>query len=178
MNDQTACMLFTGDAIAVCRRLNQFIRRKYFQKYTVSDIASISDVEIVEALKSYDKAENPKGETLPEEQRLYRIRVVRTFLLAGVPLNKLHIFKELLEEHAYRLTDRRRMSDIIPFVLKQEKEEIGKEINEKSISISFDGTSWLGEVFVIVVRFVPTESDVPMVLECFDIISSLSVACN
>ena len=34
---------------------------------------------------------------MPEEQRLYRIRVVRTFLLAGVPLNKLHIFKELLD---------------------------------------------------------------------------------
>ena len=50
------------------------------------DKKRISDVEIVEALKSYDKAENPKGETLPEEQRLYRIRVVRTFLLAGVPL--------------------------------------------------------------------------------------------
>ena len=40
VNDQTACVLFTGDAIAVCHRLNQFIRRKYFQKYTVSDIAT------------------------------------------------------------------------------------------------------------------------------------------
>ena len=32
------------------------------------DKKRISDVEIVEALISYDKAENPKGETLPEEQ--------------------------------------------------------------------------------------------------------------
>ena len=30
------------------------------------------DVEIVEAMKVYDAAENPKGETLPEQNRLYR----------------------------------------------------------------------------------------------------------
>ena len=114
-------------------------------------------MEISVALKSFDKEENPKGETLPEEQRLYRIQVVRTFLLAGVPLNKLLIFKDLLEEHAYRLTDRRRMSDLIPFILQQEKEEIEKEINNKSISITFDGTSRVGEVFVLVVRFVSSD---------------------
>ena len=115
------------------------------------------DVEIVEALKSYDATENPVGETLPEQHRLYRIKVMRTFLLAGVPLNKLSIFRELLEENAYRLSDRRHMSDMIPFILQQEKEQIKKEISGKALSIIFDGTSRLGEVFVIVARFVQSD---------------------
>ena len=42
----------------------------------------------------------------PDQQRLYRVKVLRTFLTAGVPLNKLSIFRELLEENGYRLTDR------------------------------------------------------------------------
>ena len=49
------------------------------------------------------------------------------------------------------------MSDLIPFILQQEKEEIEKEINNKSISITFDGTSRVGEVFVLVVRFVSSD---------------------
>ena len=42
------------------------------------------------------------------------------------------------------------MSDLIPFILQQEKEQIKKEISGKTISVVFDGTSRLGEVFVIV----------------------------
>lgn len=52
-------------------------------------------MELVEALKSYDAMENPKGVTLSNEQRIYRIKVVRTFSLAGTPLNKLPAFREL-----------------------------------------------------------------------------------
>ena len=63
------------------------------------------------------------------------------------------LIKDLLEEHGYRLSDRRHMSDLIPFILQQEKENIKKEINNKTISVTFDGTSRLGEVFVLVVRF-------------------------
>ena len=78
-------------------------------------------------MKSYDATESPIGETLPEQHRLYRIKVVRTFLLAGVPLNKLSVFRELLEENAYSLSDRRHMSDLIPFILQQEKEHLRKK---------------------------------------------------
>ena len=46
------------------------------------------DLEIVEALRSNDAMHNPKGETLPDNQRVYRVKVTRTFLSAGVPLIK------------------------------------------------------------------------------------------
>ena len=65
-------------------------------------------MEIVEGFKSCDTAENPKGESLPVQQHLYCINacskyIASSFLLAGVPLNKLPLFIELLEEYAYNL---------------------------------------------------------------------------
>ena len=105
---------------------------------------------IAEALAKYDKQEHPRGETLSQDQRLYRINVVTAFLKAGVPLAKIDHFRDILEEHAYRLSDRRGMSDLIPFIL---SEQIKKEISGKPVSIIFDGTSRLGEALVIVLRF-------------------------
>ena len=45
------------------------------------------------------------------------------------------------------------MSDLIPFILSEEMEQIKKEISGKPVSIIFDGTSRLGEALVIVLRF-------------------------
>lgn len=75
--------------------------------------------DIVDALALVDQQCHPVGETLPTE-RVYRVKVVKIFLRAAVPLNKLDTFHELLEESAFRLTDRRHVSDFIPFVLSQE----------------------------------------------------------
>ena len=113
-----------------------------------------ADLDIAKALQICDDVEHPKGESLPEDQRVYRVKVVRTFLFAGVALNKIPEFRELLEEHAYRLTDRRRMTDLVPFILNQEKEKLKKAIADKPLSVIFDGTSRLGEVFAVVVRFI------------------------
>ena len=75
-------------------------------------------------MKSHDPAESP---TLPEQHFLYCIKVVYTFLLAGVLLNKVSVFRELLEENVYHLSDCQHMSDLIPFILQQEKEWIKKK---------------------------------------------------
>ena len=112
------------------------------------------ELEIVELLRSRDALEHPKGESLPDHQRVYRVKVVRTFLSAGIALNKIPEFRDLLEEHAFRLTDRRRMSDLVPFILDQEKERLKNEIAGKPLSVVFDGTSRLGEVFAVVIRFI------------------------
>ena len=58
----------------------------------------------MDALKVYEQEAHPSGETLPEAHKLYRVKVVSTFLKAGVPLAKLEHFRGLLEEHAYRLS--------------------------------------------------------------------------
>ena len=64
---------------------------------------SQTEKDIAEALKTSDSTLNSKGETLPEEQRVYHVKVVRTFLQSGVSLSKI---SELLEENALHLTDR------------------------------------------------------------------------
>ena len=53
-------------------------------------------------------------------------------------------FHELLEENAFHTSDRRHMSDLIPFVLQEEQAQIKKEINGKCISVIFDGTTYMG----------------------------------
>ena len=53
-----------------------------------------------------------------------------------------------------RLSDRRRMSDLIPFVLKEEQLRIKQEISSEFVSVIFDGTSRLGEALAVVFQFV------------------------
>ena len=69
--------------------------------------------DISEAFKSYEQEIHPSGETLSEVHKLWRVKVVITFMKAGVPLAKVDHFRELLEENAYSLTDRRGICDLI-----------------------------------------------------------------
>ncbi|XP_065892612.1 uncharacterized protein [Dysidea avara] len=112
---------------------------------------------IAEAIQQHNSEVHPRGETLPMEQQVHRVKVVESFLRAAVPLSKLQHFRKLLEETGYRLTDRHHMSDLIPVVLKQEKSRIQGEISEQDVSVIFDGTSRLGEALAMVVRFVTCE---------------------
>ena len=78
-------------------------------------------------------------------------------LQAAVPLAKLDTFREILKENAYRLSDRRHMSDLVPFILSQERADVKREVSGRPLSVIFDGTTRLGEALVIVVRFVDDE---------------------
>ena len=82
------------------------------------------------------------------------MKVVSSFLKAGVPLSKLNLFRDLLEENCYRPASRHPMSDVIPFILSEEKHRIKDEIAGKDVSVILDGTSQLGEALTIVVRIV------------------------
>ena len=62
------------------------------------------------------------------EQRVYRLKVVKTFLREAVPIANVDAFRDLLEENSFRLTDRRHMCDLIPFIITQEKADIKAEI--------------------------------------------------
>ena len=56
--------------------------------------------DILQALKAYDSQVHPVGDGLPYSTRVYRVKVVTTMLKAGVPLSKIDLFRDLLEEHA------------------------------------------------------------------------------
>lgn len=46
------------------------------------------------------------------------------------------------------------MLDLVPFILNEEKARIRKEIEGKFIAVIFDGTSCLGKVLAVVLRFI------------------------
>ena len=62
------------------------------------DRLAIKDKREQDTLNIHDKEVHPVGETLLSDQRVYRVKVVSTFLKDGVPLNNLDVFLDLLEE--------------------------------------------------------------------------------
>ena len=110
--------------------------------------------DIANKLTGYNKDTHMVGESIAESSQVFRVKVVSAFLRAGIPLNKFEMFRELFEETGYRLTDRRNMHDLIPFIHKQEFERIREEISGKDVSVVFDGTTRLGEALAIVIRYV------------------------
>ena len=47
------------------------------------------DQSLLTFLRRKDEEDNPKGETLPEDMRLFRFDLVEAFLSAGIPLSKI-----------------------------------------------------------------------------------------
>ena len=66
----------------------------------------LREKDIASSLKAHDKETHRKGETLPEKQNIYRVRVVMALMKAGIPIGKLDCaeLRALLEENKYRLT--------------------------------------------------------------------------
>ena len=85
---------------------------------------------------------------------MHRVKVLTAFLHAGKPPNKLSCIADILEDNAFSLGGKRTMSDLIPFVLKNEKHCIRSEILGKAVSVIFDGTTRLGEAMCIILRYV------------------------
>lgn len=73
---------------------------------------------------------------------------------AGVPINKVEVFRDVFEEYEYRLVCRRTMTDNVPFIHSQEISLIKNEISQRNIAVIFDETSRLGEELAFVIRFV------------------------
>ena len=68
------------------------------------------------------------------------MKVLKAFLQAGIPLNKIGLFRELLEESgSYRLNERRFLHDLIPSVVKQEEARVKDKIINKHVGVIFNG---------------------------------------
>ena len=62
------------------------------------------DKKYVDMLQKCDQEKHPVGINLSDEVRVFRIKVVRSFLKAGVLLAKIDCFREMLEESVFRLS--------------------------------------------------------------------------
>lgn len=152
-NDKLFCCVCREELAVKKSVIEQHIKsRKHQQgKETLQSKAKREVDNIAKSLKEYDAKHQPSGETLPECTRLYRIRVLEAFLKAGVPLLKIDIFRGLLEEHGYSLSDSSNLRKMIPFILESEIKQIKESIH---ISVIFEGTTHVCEALVVVVRYV------------------------
>lgn len=112
--------------------------------------------DLAQSLRAHDAQTHRKGETLPDEQNVYHVKVIMAFMEAGIPLVKLDCqsLRDLLQDNGYRLTDTRHMFDLVPFVLQEERSRLREEVQGKCVSVIFVGTTQLGEVLAVVVRFI------------------------
>lgn len=113
--------------------------------------------DIATALIAHNQDSHPQGETLPMNQQVYRVKVLRTFLKAGVPMNKMDHFRDILEEAAVRLTDRSHLMNLLPFILDEERNRLKTAISDENVSFIFDGTTRIGEALAIILRHVTSD---------------------
>ena len=119
------------------------------------------DQSLLTFLRRKDEEDNPKGETLPEDMRLFRFDLVEAFLSAGIPLSKIDHLRSFLEKYGHRLTAHGHLSQMIPSIIEKEKETLKTELSlVDGCSVIFNGSTKLGEALVIVVRFVGDEWNV------------------
>ena len=100
----------------------------------------------------YNSNCHPCSETLPSDQQVCCVKVVKTLLRTGVSICKVHIFREFSEETGFQLTDKQYMVDLILFILKEVETNIKQEIKEKHVSVIFDGTTCLGDALAVVLH--------------------------
>ena len=108
--------------------------------------------DLAETLQKYNDDVHLRGETLPQTQQVFRVKVLKSFLRAGIPLNKIGLLRDLLEEGGYHLCDRRFLYDLIPFVVKEEEMQIKDKIYNKHVGVIFDGTTHTCEALAIILR--------------------------
>ena len=119
------------------------------------------DQSLLTFLRRKDEEDNPKGETLPEDMRLFRFDLVEAFLSAGIPLSKIDHLRSFLEKYGHRLTAHGHLSQMIPSIIEKEKETLKTELSlVDGCSVIFDGSTRLGEAPAIIVRFVDDEWNV------------------
>ena len=77
------------------------------------------------------------------------------FLKAGIHLAKADNLRPLLEVGSERLTFSTHLASYISFLLEVEREKLKEELKEMPfISVIFDGSTHLGEMLVVLVRYV------------------------
>lgn len=68
---------------------------------------------------------------LSVQTRVYRVRVVRAFLRAGIQLKNIDSVRDLLKESDFSLSSSQHLRDLIPFIQSEEQKQIQKSYTER-----------------------------------------------
>ena len=108
------------------------------------------DQSLLTFLRRKDEEDNPKGETLPEDMRLFRFDLAEAFLSAGIPLSKIDHLRSFLEKYEHRFTAHGHLSQMIQSIIEKEKEPLKTELSlVDGCSVIFNGSTRLGEALAI-----------------------------
>ena len=91
------------------------------------------DSSLLTFLRRNDENSNTKGETLPDDMRVFRFDLVESFLSAGIPLSKIDHIRSFLEKYGHRLTSHGHLSELIPSVIEKEKTTLKTELSVLSV---------------------------------------------
>jgi phosphodiesterase/alkaline phosphatase D-like protein len=69
--------------------------------------------DVVDSSRKYNEITHLREETLPKDQQIYRVKAFTAVPKAGVALNEIDCFRDLLEDNTFCLSDRRNMHDFI-----------------------------------------------------------------
>eukprot|EP00967_Tisochrysis_lutea_P144069 scaffold268518_cov32-Tisochrysis_lutea.AAC.1 len=95
------------------------------------------------------------GSCMAPETLHFRWFVVEAFLHGGIPLTKVDELRKVFELAGHPLTDSSHLKEFIPKILHREVAQVKEELDGLHFTISFDGTTRLGEAVNLVARFVP-----------------------
>lgn len=95
-----------------------------------------------------------EGANVDTAMLAYRLEVLELFLSTSTPINRIDGFRHLLERDRYRLTAADHMRNYIPDLRARFLSSLCADLSGvRGVSLIFDGTSHLGELFVVNVRF-------------------------
>jgi hypothetical protein len=97
-----------------------------------------------------------RASSTSQEDKVFHLRTTRAFLAAGIPLNRLKILREALDDICSKSlgSTNNLAAEYIPLILQGEEEEQCSELSNKTVALIFDATPRMGDVFALLARFV------------------------
>ena len=65
------------------------------------------------------------------QKQVFRVKVMKTFWQAGVPLNKIEEFRDLFEETGFHFFNTRNLHDLMPLIVDEEMCQIKSDMKGK-----------------------------------------------
>jgi hypothetical protein len=94
-----------------------------------------------------------EGEKLDPKVVVFRLKVLKRVLQAGDPVTRVDDYRDLFEEGGYALTTSSHMRQLIPLLHQRLLEQDAVILKDKLVTIIFDGTSYMGELLLVIVRY-------------------------
>jgi hypothetical protein len=126
----------------------------HLQELSEKSGAASTNSSLLDYGVAVEKVPVGSGGTLPVDHKKWRIRIVETFLKAGIPLSKVDDLRQLLEEFSpFSLTSSSNLYTYIPAIVEAQDAFTKAILQGKFVVFLFDGTPHLGELVAVIARF-------------------------